>query len=178
VTSKQRTLLVDAATVSCPLILVVAVRTLFTPAPSQASAPKASPAQPTPAVVPVAGPAKLTPEQQKALDWIAGLPPMTGLVSPLDHPIAPPPVVQQAAHEPDPEPAPATTPAVDPLAGLKLSGILGNETGGLAAINGRVYRVGDVVRPGLKLKLIDARTNTVTFSQDDGSELKLHRKQQ
>ena len=89
-------------------------------------------------------------------------------------PQPPPPPVQPAAPEPAPEAAPA--PAIDPLANLKLSGILGNETGGLAAINNRIYKVGDTVRRGLTIQSIDARTNTVILRQSDGSELKLHRK--
>ncbi len=173
--SKHRTLLVDACAVGCPLILVMAVRTFFTPAPSDASPAGAAP---TPPAAPAAAPApvKLDPQQQKAAEWVASLASVKGLTSPLDHPTAAPPPRPEPKidNEPTPEPAPA----VDPLAGLKLSGILGNDDGGLAAISGKIYRVGDQVRPGLKLKGIDAKTNTVIFTLDNGSEIKLHRKPQ
>ena len=69
--SKQRALLLDAAAASCPLILVVAVRTFFAPAPSEAGAPRNNPPPPGPAIAAPAGP--LTPEQKKAADWIADI---------------------------------------------------------------------------------------------------------
>lgn len=177
--SKHRTLVIDAAAVACPLILVVAVRTFFAPAPSDASPTKPATSAAAPVIVPVATAAKLSAEQQKAVDWVSTLAPMKGLVSPLDHPVAAPP--PRPAHEPEsqaPDATPEPIPASDPLGGLKLTGILGNDDGGLAAINGRVYKVGDFVRQGLKLKLIEAKSNTVVFTLDDGTELKLHRKQQ
>ena len=178
--SKHRTILLDACAIACPLILVVAVRTFFAPAPSAAGTSPAPGGTQVPAVIPVAAAAKLTPDQQKAADWIAALPPMKGLASPLDHPVpaTPPPSIEPQTAAGEPVDQPEIAPVVDPLAGIRLTGILGNKDGGLVAINGRIYKVGDPVRPGIKIKLINAATSTVTFSLEDGTELKLHRKEQ
>jgi 2-oxoglutarate dehydrogenase E2 component (dihydrolipoamide succinyltransferase) len=174
--STNRTLLTDAATLFAPLALVLGARVFLAPIPSMASSTAASQQTlPPPAAAPAA--AKLSPEQKKATDWLAALPSFKGLASPLDHPIAavvPAPAPDPVAAAPD-SPAPDPAPAVNPLAGLKLTGILGNDSGGLAAINGRVYRIGDTVRPGLVLTLIEAKTGTIVFKRDDGTELSLRR---
>ncbi len=175
--SSHRTLLVDALTLATPLALVLGVRVFFAPAPTAPSAAAAVSHQTsTPLPAPVA-PAKLAPEQQKAADWLAALPSPKGVASPLDHPVpaAPPPQAEPQTQVTVPTLDPSPEPELDPLQGLKLTAILGNANGGLAAINGRVYKAGDLVRTGLHLKRIDAKTSTVIFSRDDGSELRLCR---
>jgi hypothetical protein len=171
----NRTLLTDAATLAAPLALVLAARAFFAPAPSIAgSTPAAQQSLPPPAAPTQL--AKLTPEQVKAADWLASMPSFKGMTSPLDHPVAAPaPIPDPAPTVEVSEPDPAPSPAADPLAGLKLTGILGNDQGGLAAINGRIYRIGDTVRPGLVLKLIEAKTSTIVFVREDGTEIRLRR---
>lgn len=170
--SPNRTLLIDAATLAAPLALVLAARVFFAPAPSMAGPAPASQQPPAPPAAPAAK-QDLTTEQRKAADWLAANSVFKGIASPLDHPVAAPPT---PAPEPtsvaqEPEPAPPE----NPLAGLKLTGILGTDSAGLAAINGRVYRVGDQVRRGLIVKSIDAKTGAVVFSQEGGQDLTLRR---
>lgn len=77
--------------------------------------------------------------------------------SPMDH--------GSASATPD-----APTPSLaDPFDGLSLRSVVGNAHGGLATINGSVYRPGDTIRPGLVLVSIDARSATVEVRAADGS---------
>lgn len=77
--------------------------------------------------------------------------------SPMDH--------ASAYATPD-APTPSHT---DPFDGLSLRSVVGNAQGGLATINGRVYRPGDTIPPGLVLVSIDARSATVEVRAADGS---------
>lgn len=61
----------------------------------------------------------------------------------------------------------------DLLAGLRLTAVLGTNSGGLATINGRICRVGDEVRPGLKVVKIDSRSSSVELETEDGETLHL-----
>ena len=164
----RNNILLDVAAIAVPLALVLGARVMLKPSPTTAHAGGAGP-EPAGIVVPTAAGARITPEKQRAVDWINGMSGSSGMRSPMAHPVAAPLVV---VHEPEPE-QPVTS--VNPLAGLKLTGILGNESGSLAAINGKVYKVGDVVKPGLTLGAIDVHSNTVTFKLADGTELKLVR---
>jgi hypothetical protein len=108
---------------------------------------------------------------------------MPKLASPLDHPklivvSAEPPHASVAT-----TPAPAVAaqpaqPAADPLAGLSLTATLRTREGaGMAAINGKIYRVGDEVRPGCKLSSVDTNKNRADFTLADGSTASLGRKE-
>jgi len=50
---------------------------------------------------------------------------------------------------------------------------MGNQTRGLVTISGKVYRVGDVVKPGLRLTAIDLRGGSVSLTSDAGDVLVL-----
>jgi hypothetical protein len=170
VATTRSLILVEVGAVAAPLILVLAVRSLMTPAPSMGGtqAYDNAPA----AVLPVVE-KKLLPEQVKALDWIAHIGSHADLRSPMAHPdlVAPAPIDQH--DEPTPEPIPAT----NPLAGVKLTGIIGTSEGGLAAVNGRIYKIGETVRPGLVLARINARANLIVLKAADGTEVTIRRRQ-
>jgi hypothetical protein len=54
---------------------------------------------------------------------------------------------------------------------------MGNLSGGLVVISGKVYRVGEEVRPGLLLANIDFRNATVTLQNLDGETFTLVKKE-
>jgi len=171
--SKRRTLVLDALMLSGPLLVVVGVRAFLAPAPSVGATPAPGGGQ-APAIVPVVAPTKPSPEQQRAAEWIAGLGPLTDLRSPMAHP-EPPPSPPKPTIE-TPKPPGAVRAPEDPIAGLKFTGILGNnEDLGLAAINGRIYRVGEEVRKGVRLTRIDARNYVIVLTVPDGTERTLRR---
>ena len=173
--SKRSLILLDLGAVATPLLLVLAARSLMSPAPSKGDAPQSPYNSAAPAAVVPVVQHKLSPEQELALQWISAIGSRTGLVSPMAHPtlavVAPKP--EESAVEPAPEPAPRAS----PVNGLKLTGIVGTSEGGLAAVNGKVYKVGDAVRPGIKLIRIDARSNKIVLQADDGTEFTIRRKQ-
>jgi hypothetical protein len=110
-----------------------------------------------------------TPEQARAAEWLSSLNFDALLPSPLDHPA---PAVQREEPSPSPtfiEPEPEAAPGADPLAGLKLKAVLGSQNGSMAMINGRIFRVGDEVRPGCKVLSVDAHANRVEIQRPDGT---------
>ena len=162
----RRAKLMQIAAVAGPGLLVGAMRLVMTPGePIQVNSGT------VPVLMPVVTvPTKLSPEQQRATDWVAaldlpGIPP-----SPLHRTRAPAVVVS-----PDPEPVKPPPPA-DPLAGLKLTGTMGTNLGGLATINGRIYKIGDTIRPGCKLVSVDTPSNTVELETEDGERHTLGRR--
>lgn len=171
--STRNALLLETAAIACPLVLIMGVRTFLAPAPtSAATSPQASlmPAAATPAPQ-----RTLSIQQTKAQEWVALARTTRTLASPLDHPTPiPPPKVVVEHTEPTPEPVAA--PAANPVEGLTLTGVLGNESGGLAAIGNKIFKIGDKVRPGVELTKIDARANAITLRLDDGTEVVLRRK--
>lgn len=156
------------------MALIVAMRALLAPSPATATAHGPAPAVAPPSPAPTApspAPATATPEQTRALEWLATFRPGT-LDSPMDHPA--PAAAFAMPVEPEPTPTAEATPE-NPLAGLRLTAILGNSEGGLAAISGRVYKAGDTIRPGLTVRAIDAYANTVTLALPDGTTTLLAR---
>jgi hypothetical protein len=164
----------DVLAIGGPLALIVAMRALLAPSPATATAqgpaPAVAPLTPV-ANAPTPSPAATTPEQARALEWLAAFRP-GALESPMDHPV--PAAAYTTPVEPEPTPVPEATPE-NPLAGLRLTAILGNSEGGLAAISGRVYKAGDTIRPGLTVRAIDAYANTVTLNLPDGTTTLLAR---
>jgi hypothetical protein len=159
----KRSVLMQIAAVSAPSVLVVL--NSFSPTP-----PPAPDANPSAVTVPVTAPApKATPEQVRARQWADAQSVGRTLASPLEHVVvqaaAPTPEPEQPVAAADPEPVPGE----DPLAGVKLSAVLGGRSGALAMINGRIFRVGDEVRPGCALKSIDARADRIEVSRRDGT---------
>lgn len=158
----------EAAAVCGPLVLLAAAHVLLTPPPP---APDPSGTNGLiPANLPVAPTAVLTPEQIRAAEW-SRTPPAGEMTSPMDHPE----LVRVTPRPPDPEPRiadpipiPVQTPARNPLAGLRLTGVMGNAQGGLAMFAGKVYKVGDDIRPGVRLTAIDIEAGTVECTLADG----------
>lgn len=167
----RRTIGIEVASVAIPLALVFVGRGLVASPPPVTINVQSAP----PVITPVTGPSveKLSPEQQKAADWILLLPPKYDLVSPLNHPT-------REIEAPKPAPDTPQTPVpvkVNPVEGLKLSGVLGNLDDQLAAINGKIYHLGDTVRPGLKLTEIDPRHSRIVLTDSEGKTYELKREQ-
>jgi len=164
---------IDLAVIAAPAALVLGARVMFSPAPAVSAAGAEATA---PVVIPAAATKKVRPEQERAAEWIRAMGNLEGIRSPMAHPI-PKPVVVIVQPEPDKHETVPTpeAPKASPIAGLKLTGVLGSSEGNLAVLNGKVYKIGMAVRPGVTLTAIDARTNTITFTLADGTELKLAR---
>lgn len=162
----KRSVLMQIAAVSTPSVLVI----LNSFSPAAPAAPATSTDSTTvPVVVP--GP-RTTPEQVRARQWADAQVVGAGLASPLDHPIAAPAPAPAVARV-DPEPAPVIEPepvnTEDPLSGLRLTALLGGRSGALAMIDGRIFRIGDEVRPGCKLLSIDAKADRIEVARPDGT---------
>lgn len=168
--------MIQAGAVCGPLAALGVAHVLFAPLPPPPDA--SGGASLVPASLAGAAERALTPEQARAAEWAHSLPADVALESPMDHPTivvaAPPP-----QHEPEPTPEPVVpepAPAAPTLDGLRLSVVMGNEQGGMALINGKVYRPGDTVR-GMTIRSIDAKENTVHIAAADGTVLVLKRAQ-
>lgn len=181
--SKGRSLLIQAASVAAPSLLIVAMRFVLVGGPDAAAAAgtgQVSPAVAAPppdAVIPASA-RQLTPEQQRAADWRGLLRFDVNLDSPMD---ARANVVLMAPKKVEPVAPVKTAPAVaapkaTPVQGLVLTSFMGNLSGGLVVISGKVYRVGEEVRPGLLLANIDFRNATVTLQNIDGESFTLVKK--
>jgi hypothetical protein len=155
-------MLVQIAAVSAPPVLVILAG--FSPTPS------AAPATPATETLPVTAPAPaITPEQLRARQWAEAQPVGPGLVSPLERGESA--RVEAPQHAPEPEPLDPG----DPLSGLTLKALLAGRNGALAMINGRIYRIGDEVRPGCTVLSIDAREDRIELSRPDGTTATLGR---
>ncbi len=180
--SKSRSLLIQAASVAAPSLLIVAMRFVLVGGPDVASAVgsgQVAPAlaAPSPDAAVPAAVRQLTPEQQRAADWRGLLRYDANLESPMD---ARANVVLMAPKKVEPvtpvKTAPVAAPKASPLQGLTLTSFMGNLSGGLVVISGKVYRVGEEVRPGLLLANIDFRNATVTLQNLDGETFTLVKK--
>jgi hypothetical protein len=72
--------------------------------------------------------------------------------------------------EPLPPPPPAPVPKMNPVEGLALTGVLGDQRQSIVAISGKVYRVGDRVKNKLTVTAVDSRRLSVTLTDDEGVE--------
>ncbi|MFN0132125.1 MAG: hypothetical protein ACKVW3_06295 [Phycisphaerales bacterium] len=157
----RRTRMANALALCGPLAVVALTRFLFLPAPHAANA------GPLPVAAPIATPAlvqKLSTKQAEVVAFVRSLE-RAPAASPMDH------GPQRAESE-------TPLPTGDPLEGLTLRTVFGNAEGGMATINGNVYRPGDKIRPGLVLKSIDARASTIDIETSDGKLLTLKRQKQ
>lgn len=182
--SKSRSLLIQAASVAAPSLLIVSMRFVLVGGPDMASA--AGSGQVVSAVAAPAADAlvqptarKLSPEQERAVAWRAVFQFDATFESPMD---ARANVVLMAPKKVEPvapvKTAPvATPPKTSPVQGLALTSFMGNLSGGLVVISGKVYRVGEEVRPGLLLANIDFRNATVTLQNLDGETFTLVKKE-
>jgi hypothetical protein len=76
-----------------------------------------------------------------------------------------------------PDPSPPVMPArpSGPSTALTLSAVLRSSSGTMAAINGRIYGVGQSIEPGWVVAAINADDLSVTIRGPDGQELTLFR---
>jgi hypothetical protein len=166
--SRQRAMAIVLVSVGAPLAIVHVGSTMVSSATPFVSAGSNSAPPPLMPVAAQTAPA-LNADQQKAAEWVAKLPAKYDLRSPLNHPADLPPPVAQAPQPEAPKATPAPAPKVNPILGLKLTAVLGNENEQLASINGKIYKIGDTVRKGLKLTSIDQRNARIILTEDDGT---------
>ena len=167
---KHRSQLGQTATIAAPVLLILGLRSLFTAGPSNANAAGPANGHPSPAHGTVAAPAPLaapalTHEQQHAMDWRATLNFETPLESPMDARVE---VVLLPTQVPDPVPVQTEAPKINPIEGLVLTATMGNQNAAIAAISGKVYRIGEEVRPGWKLTSVDVRLGRILMTSESG----------
>ena len=168
----KRSVLMQIAAVSAPSIIVVL--NSFSPAPK--AAPSANPDSVT---VPVSAPApRATAEQTRAREWADAQAVGPRLASPMDHPAVTATHVEAEPAPVIPDPIPEPLSEEDPLAGLKLTALLSGRSGSLAMIDGRIFKVGDEVRPGCTLRSIDAKADRIEISRPDGTNARFGRIEQ
>jgi hypothetical protein len=174
---KRRKLMAHVGTISAPVLALAGARVFLAPPPAAMSDSTV-----TQVAIVSAPPSKVTlsAAQQRAIDW-AGTLRTEGLKSPLcrrierpSQPLAATPPEQPDTHAPDPEPAPRE----DPTLGLRLTAIMGTVESGMAMVNGKVYRVDDEVKPGLRVVFIDARNNRIILEDAMGEQHTLGRVEQ
>jgi hypothetical protein len=172
ISSRKRLVIVELIAIGTPVVLVYLGRMLLaSPEPSSTTIPVAAP---TLMPVPTVQAKPLTPEQLKAAEWVKQLM-KTPLASPLNHPVE---VVikKPVVVEPD-QVLPPPPPRESPIQGLKLTAVMGNDDGQLASINGKIFRIGDDVRTGLRLTGIDARNSLITLETRSGEQFVIKREQ-
>jgi hypothetical protein len=158
--------MLEVAAVGAPLVVFLSVRIALAPGPASAGAMPVA-AAPGAAETGGEGAPKLSAAQDRALKWIRGLP-AGPLASPMLHPRVNVPTEASKGEDDSPP---------DPLAGLKLNGVLGSGERGLATISGKIYRIGDEVRPGIKLRAVDARAGWAELERPDRTVVRLKREQ-
>jgi hypothetical protein len=184
VTPRRRAQLMEAAAIAAPLVLLGMTRVMTTPA-AAVGAPQKPGAAATAPISSATG--KVRPEVQKASEYVRSIDLAAPLASPLDQPApaapAAPPLSAEperavATHDSTPkatDEAPARR-ILGPLTGLRLSATLRTrDGGGLAAVNGRIYRVGEDIVPGVRLLSINTDTNRVQVALGDGETAELGR---
>jgi hypothetical protein len=153
-----------AGAMIAPLAIVTALRTFVggagvapADAAASATAPMLEPEAPS---APLGAP---SPAHARALEALLAMRRDPVALSPLDHPEAPIDAPVDAHHTPAPTPGDAQRPARSPVADLTLSSIMRSSRTDLAGINGRIYRVGQEVRPGWTVQSIDADASRVVL---------------
>jgi hypothetical protein len=167
---RQRLLSIELASIGAPVLLVYFGQTALSGnAPAHIAVQVSGPALPPAPTMPAKS---MTPEQQKATEWARLMPKSFNLTSPLNHPTDAP-VIKPTKVDEEPRPVARQS----PVNGLKLSAVLGNDGDKLASISGKIYRIGDEVRPGLKLTSIDPRNSVISLTDDDGQVYEIKRDQ-
>jgi hypothetical protein len=174
VNNKRRSQLGQTASIAAPVLLILGLRTVFSGGPAGADAAPAlsqpqsiqQSAMELAAVTPAVA---LTPQQQRAVDWRATLQFEQPLRSPMDSRVD---VVLLPTQAPEPEPVAVEIP-VNPLDGLVLTATMGNQNAALAAISGKVYRIGEQVRPGWRLTSVDVRSGRILLTAENGDTAEL-----
>ncbi|MBY0263254.1 MAG: hypothetical protein K2Q20_12980 [Phycisphaerales bacterium] len=176
--SRTKGRLIFACVLLTPVIAVQGARFIFGPQAAPASAAAAqvpsAPGVPPTLVPPPIRP--FTPSQQRAADWLAARVSPESLRSPMDHA---PPLAAAIADRPLSAPGPQVQTPVAPtpetadrpkpdLPKLTLTGLLVNGKTRVAALNHRIFRVGDTVVPGWRVARIDSKTRSVMLAGPDG----------
>jgi hypothetical protein len=153
----RRKLLAQAGAVGGPLLLLLGARVVMAP-PAPVNAQSAlRHVEPSPP----ASPPPLTKQQEAAARWIQSLELDSSLRSPFST-LRP----SGSAAPIIPETAPNSGSVT---AGLQLRSVMGRGAVSIASINGRIYKMNDQVRPGLRLHSIDLQAQSVELLGADGT---------
>ncbi|MBX3356898.1 MAG: hypothetical protein KF745_00570 [Phycisphaeraceae bacterium] len=165
-----RRLLVLGALVG-PVILFQSARFLMSTPQAPSAANATTTAAPAPAA-PARGPAALSPEQTRAIEWLAKQPERPSR-SPMEAPLRKVVVddepVEVVAEAPTPPP-----PAAPGLPPLTLSLIMNSRGESVAILSGKTYRKGDEVASGWKVDKIDHDAWSVTLRHPDGRSAEIN----
>lgn len=153
---------VEAAALAAPLAVVFALRSFSGPSSAGAASVETGVAAPA-FVFPQPPTVRLTPEQQAALEW--AMEQHAPARSPMHF-------VQRAGESTTMTPSPGA-PAQRPSEAFRLSVVMESAGRSLAVIDGKIYRIGDVVSGGLKLTSIDARGRSAVVTDASGRTITL-----
>lgn len=154
-----------------PVVVVQALRGLFGPEGLSPSATQAAVA-PDRGERPTARAAEECPVEARLRGYLARLDRARPSRSPMDSIEAAP---DAPTFTPDPSPPDTPARASGPSTALTLSAVLRSSSGTMAAINGRIYGVGQSIEPGWVVAAINADDLSVTIRGPDGQELTLFR---
>ncbi|MBL8757956.1 MAG: hypothetical protein JNK35_05950 [Phycisphaerae bacterium] len=179
---RNRRRLLPAAALAAPILTVLVLRALGTghPASSMGATPPstnpsaAEPAPPQADGDPPRAPLATRAELDRAMAWLRDRTGVLPARSPMDFEPAPAPAAPTAP-APTPE-APRASRPTRPAGVMNLTSVMANEEGGLAAINGRVYRLLDEVEPGWRIVEIDAKSLAVRLEGPERRRVELTRK--
>ena len=158
--TKLRVRLLQSAAVATPVVAIVIFKMVSGSTPDTTNAASTTPA-PTATTAAAAIPAP-TPDQQRAKEWAGKQDPSASVPSPLTPP--------EARHAQVPgEQAP--TPITPRVVGVEysLTSVLKARDSAIAAINGKLYKIGDQVKPGATLVAVDTVKFTARIQRADGS---------
>lgn len=158
--TKLRVRLLQSAAVATPVVAIVIFKMVSGSTPDSTNAATATPA-PTAATAAAPIPAA-TPEQQRAKEWAGKQSPSTPVASPLTPPEA------RHTQVPGEQPAAPVTPRVVGVE-YSLTSVLKARDSAIAAINGKLYKIGDQVKPGATLVAVDTVKFTARIQRADGS---------
>lgn len=150
------------ALVVAPTVIAQGMRLLNITAPRAASASGAGPAVQAPEL-PVGAP---SPAQSKASEWIASQS-ARALRDPFAAPALPEALPEASATQVLTAPDHAAA-APGRVPQFRLTGVIERGNTPLAAINGKVFRVGDEVLPGWTLQAVHGGERSVEIRHDDG----------
>lgn len=164
---KQRLWVIEGAVALAPVVMFAMIRS---GGPAEAAASGDVGMGNAAPVVSTKAPA-LTMEQQRAEEWVMKFVIPDEIRSPLDHASTRPAVVQAAPAQimssagsvaPPPNQA-----EVDPLKDFVLTSVVGNNEGGLALINGSIFKLGEEPVAGYKITAIEPRLNHIVVTGPD-----------
>lgn len=178
---RNRRRLLPAAALAAPILTVLVLRAMGTghPASSMGATPPTHPsaAEPAPTQAdgePPRAPLATRAELDRAMAWLRERSGVLPARSPMDFEPAIAPA-QTPAPAPVPE-APRASRPTRPAGVMNLTSVMANDEGGLAAINGRVYRLLDEVEPGWRIVEIDAKSLAVRLEGPERRRVELTRK--